>query len=193
AGDKAVFAGAVGLADLGQEPDGLARILLGVLLAVQVPDAEIVVPDLDDGGVHIEGQRVGDVVIGHAAVGELVGDVAPAGHLPHQAVQLLTGLVVVHLFGPVEHDQLAAGDLVQHQAAHGVVPGVGQSGGAVGGGDHLVDQPVGRQRVGQVLQQPHAVVFDDDAACARLLFQVGQVLGVQFGFVFQHPDAGAGE
>src|SRR5699024_8181348 len=46
---------------------------------------------------------------------------------------------------------------------------------------------------GQVLQQPHAVVFDDDAACARLLFQVGQVLGVQLGFIFQHPDAGAGE
>ena len=35
--------------------------------------------DVDDRGVHVEGQRVGDVVIGHAAVLELVGDVALAG------------------------------------------------------------------------------------------------------------------
>ena len=34
------------------------------------------------------------------------------------------------------------GDLVQHQAAHGVVAGVGQGSGAVGGGDALVHQPV---------------------------------------------------
>ena len=149
--------------------------------------------DVDDRGVHVEGQRVGDVVIGHAAVLELVGDVAFAGSLTHQLVQLLPGLVVVHGFGAVEHDQLTAGDLVQQQAAHGVVAGVGQGGGAVGGGDALVHQPVFRQGIGQLLQQPHAVVLDDHAACAGFLFQLGQVLRVHLCLVLDHLDGHTGE
>ena len=142
AGHKAVFTGAVGLADLCQKAHRLAGVLLGLVLTIHVPDAEIVIRDVDGVGVDIKGQRVGDIIVGYAAVLELVGDIALAGGLPHQLVQLLPGVIVVHGLGAVEHDQLAAGDLIQHQAAHGVVAGVGQGGGAVGSGDALVHQPV---------------------------------------------------
>ena len=149
--------------------------------------------DLDDRGVDVKGQRVGDVIVGHTAVLELVGDVALAGSLTHQLVQFLPGGVVVDGLGAVEHDQLTAGDLVQQQTAHGVVAGIGQGSGAVGGGDALVDDPVFGQGVGQLLQQPHTVVLDDHAACTGFLFQVGQVLRVQLGLVLDDLHGHAGE
>ena len=108
-------------------------------------------------------------------------------------MQFLPGGVVVDGLGPVEDDELAAGDLVQHQAAHGVVAGVGQGRGAVRRGDALVDDPVLRQIVGQILQQPHAVVLDHHAACIGLLGQLGQVLGVELGLVLQIVEGHAGE
>ena len=108
-------------------------------------------------------------------------------------MQLLPGIVVVHGLGAVEHDQLTAGDLVQQQAAHGVVAGVGQGGGAVGGGDALVHDPALGQSLGQILQQPHAVVLNDHAACAGFLFQLEQILRVQFGLVLQHLDGHTGK
>ena len=192
-GHEAVLAGAVGLADLREELDGLARVLLRLVLTVHIPDAEILVRDVDDRSVDVKGQRVGDVVVGHAAVLELIGDVALAGGLTHQLVQLLTGSVVVDGFGAVEDDQLAAGDLVQHQRAHGVVAGIGQGGGAVGGGDALVDDPVLGQVVCQILQHPHTVVLDDHAACIGLLGQLGEVLGVQLSLVLEVVEGHAGE
>ena len=68
--------------------------------------------------------------------------------MKNMGTQFLPGGVVIDGLGPVEDDELAAGDLVQHQAAHGVVAGVGQGGGAVGSGDALVHQPVFGQRLG---------------------------------------------
>ena len=59
------------------------------------------------------------------------------------------------------------------------------------GSDHLVDQPVGGQGLGQVLQQPHTVVLDHHPACAGLFLQTGQVLGIQLGLVLDHLDGGA--
>ena len=108
-------------------------------------------------------------------------------------MQLLTGGVVVHSFGAVEHDQLTAGDLVQQQAAHGVVAGVGQGGGAVGGGDALVDDPVFRQGVCQFLHQPHTVVLDDHPSGSGLPLQFGEILGVHLRLVLQHLYGDAGE
>ena len=108
-------------------------------------------------------------------------------------MQLLTGGVVVDGLGAVEDDQLTAGDLVQQQSAHGVVAGIGEGRGAVGRGDALVDDPVFGQIVCQVLQQPHAVVLDDHAACICFLGQFGQVLGVQLCFVLQIVEGHAGE
>ena len=108
-------------------------------------------------------------------------------------MQLLPGSVVVHGLSAVEHDQLTAGDLVQQQAAHGVVAGIGQGGGAVGGGDALVHDPALGQGLGQILQQPHAVVLDDHTACIGFFFQLGKVLGVQLGLVLDDLHGHAGE
>ena len=190
---EAVLAGTVGLAHLCKEFDRFAGILLGLVLTVHVPDAEIVIRNVDDVRVDVKGQRIRDIVVGHAAVGKLVGDVALAGSLTHQLVQLLTGGIVVHGLSAVEHDQLTAGDLVQQQAAHGVVAGVGQGGGAVGGGDALVHDPALGQSFGQILQQPHAVVLNDHTACTGFLFQFEQILRVQLGLVLQHLDGHTGK
>ena len=108
-------------------------------------------------------------------------------------MQLLTGGIVVHGLGAVEHDQLTAGDLVQQQRAHGVVAGVGQSRGAVSRGDALVDDPVFGQVVGQILQQPHAVVLNDHTACTGFFFEPGQILGVQLRLILEDLQGHAGE
>ena len=108
-------------------------------------------------------------------------------------MQFLPGGVVVDGLGPVEDDEFAAGDLVQHQAAHGVVAGVGQGRGAVRRGDALVHDPVLRQIVCQVLQHPHTVVLDDHAACVGLLGQLCEVLGVQLSLVLEVVKGHAGE
>ena len=193
AGHKGTLAGLRGLADLGQVFHRFAVVFLRVIHAIHVPHAKELLRDLDDRGIDVEGQRVGDVIVGYAAILELIGDVAATAGLAHQLVDELTALVVVHGLGTVDHQQLAAAQLVQQQAAHGVVAGVGLDGGAVGGGQALVHQPVIRHGVVQFLHQPHAVVLDDDTAAAGLFLQRGQVFGGQLALVLDLGDMHAAE
>ena len=183
----------VSLADLSQIFDRLAVIFLRVIHAVHVPYTEELLGDLNDRRVHVEGQRVGDVVIGDTAVLELVGDVAAAAGLAHQLVDELAALVVVDSLGAVDDQQFTAAQLVQQQAAHGAVARVGLDGRTVGGGQALVDEPVVGQGVVQLLNEPHTVVLDDDAATAGLLFERGQVLGGQLALILDLGNVHAAE
>ena len=192
-GHKRALAGLGGLADLSQIFDRLAVIFLRVVHAVHVPYTEELLGDLNDRRVHVEGQRVGDIVIGDAAVLELVGDVAAAAGLAHQLVDELAALVVVDSLGAVDDQQLTAAQLVQQQAAHGAVARVGLDGRTVGGGQALVDEPVVGQGVVQLLNEPHTVVLDDDAAAAGLLFERGQVLGGQLALILDLGNVHAAE
>ena len=193
AGHERALAGLRGLADLGQIFYRLAVVFLRVIHAVHVPDAEEFLGDFDDRGVNIKGQRVGDVVVGNAAVLELVGDIAAAAGLAYQFVDKLAALVVVDGLGTVDDQQFTAANLIQQQAAHGAVARVGLDGRAVGSRKALVDEPVVRHGVVQFLHEPHTIVLDDDAAAAGFLFQGGQVLLGQLALVLDLGNVYAAE
>ena len=193
AGHKAVLARARGLAHLRKEAHGLAVVFLHIVHAVHIENAEKLRRDLDDRGLDVERQRVGDVVVSDRTVAEFIGDVTAAAGLAHQLVDELAAFVVVDLFRAVDDQQLAGAQLVQQQRAHGVVARIGLDRRAVGRGQALVDDPVLRQRVGQVLQKPHAVVFDHNPAAAALFGQALQVLGVELALVRKHLDRDAAE
>ena len=105
----------------------------------------------------------------------------------------LAALLIVDSLGTVDDQQLAAAQLVQQQTAHGVIARIGLDGRAVRRGQTLVDQPVVRQGIVQVLNEPHAVVFDDDAAAAGLFLQRGQVLLRQLALVLDLGNMHAAE
>ena len=193
AGHERAFSGLLGLADLRQIFHRLAVIFLRVVHAVHVPYAEELLRYLNDGGVHIKGQRVGDVIIGNAAILELIGNVAAAAGLTDQLVDQLAALLIVDSLGTVNDQQFAAAQLVQQQTAHGVIARIGLDGRAVRRGQALVDEPIVRQGIVQVLNEPHAVVLDDNAAAAGLFLQRGQVLLRQLALVLDLGNMHAAE
>ena len=165
AGHKLILAHPGGLADLGSEAHGFARVLLRILAGIQIPYAEVLVADLDHIRVDVEGQLVRQLVVSHAAIGVFVGDIAPAAGLAHRLVHellILGGQAV----GPVHHQQFALGKFIQEQLAH--VVEVHAEGVRVGGADGLVDDPVLRHGFVQILHHPHAVVFEHHPARAGL-------------------------
>lgn len=60
------------------EAHGLPLVLLHLFGDVAVPQGVVLVLDLDDRGVQVEGQGVFDLVVLHLAVGVLKGDLRPA-------------------------------------------------------------------------------------------------------------------
>ena len=138
------------------EAHGLALVLLGLFGHVPVPLGIVVVPDLHNGGVQVEGQGVLNVVILHLAAHIFIGDIAAAGDGPDDFVVLhfVHGAVEA-----VEHHQLAAFQLVVHQLAHIAV--VAEESGGIGKQKLLIHHPaLGHGAVEQV-QHPHAVILDD--------------------------------
>ena len=155
----------------------LALILLGLIGHVPVKQGVVLVADLHNGGVQVEGQGILNVVILHLAVFVLVGDVRPAGGAPDD-------LVEGHLVHPggvktVEHHQLCAFQLVIDQLAHIAV--VVEEGGSVRKQKLLIYHPALGHGGVELIQHPHAVVLDDHPLCPGLpepLLQIfpGQLL-----------------
>ena len=139
------------------EAHRLALILLGLIGHVPVKQSVVLVADLHNGGVQVEGQGVFDVVVFHLAVSVLIGDVRPAGGAPDNLVE--GHLVHLCSVKAVEHHQLRAFQLVIDQLAHIAV--VAEEGGSVGEQKFLIHHPsLGHGGV-ELIQHPHAVVFND--------------------------------
>ena len=137
---------------LGLEADGLAVVLLGLLGAVAIPQGVMLVLDLDDGRIDIEGQRIDDIVELGGAVGVIVEDVNAAVGCPGDLVE---GHGVLALFQAVEDHHLGAHQLVHHQIAH--IGVIGHEGGGVGEHDLLGHDPILGQTHVEVAHLLHAV------------------------------------
>ena len=165
------------------EAHGLVLVLLRLLRHISIPLGIIVVADLDDVRVQVEGQGIHDVVILHLPADVLIGDIRPARcgaddlvelHLVHGAVE------------PVEHHKLTALELIVDELAH--VGVVGNERARVGEHKLLIHHPALRHRAVQRVQQPHAVIFDHDARGLRLIKEAFKRLGVQLLLRVYHAD-----
>ena len=159
------------------EAHRLALVLLGLVGHVPVKQGIVLVADLHNGGVQVEGQGVLNVVILHLAVFVLVGDVRPAGGAPDDLVE--GHLVHLCSVKAVEHHQLRALQLVIDQLAHVAV--VAEEGGSVGKQELLIHHPALGHGGIELIQHPHAIVLNDHPLCPGLpkpLFQIfpGQLL-----------------
>ena len=183
ADDKGLRRQALSLQGLGLEAHGLPLVLLGLLAHIAVPEGVIVVPDLDDGGVQVEGQGVFNIVVDHIPVRGLIGDVGPSRRAAHD-------LVVFHLVHrrgeAVEDHKLAAFELVEDEISH--VGVVGEEGGRVGEHELLVDHPGVRHGGIERIQKPHAVILDHDALAPGLLCETGEVFLRQLALIPDHAD-----
>ena len=137
--------------------DQFAVVALRMVHHIHIPDAEIVVRDVDDLLIKVEGALVAGEVVLAGAVHIFQIDVRPAVHHPEiplpQAVPQLRGAAV-------EHQHIRIGDLLHHQLAH--VLGVDVEGGSLHKGHDLIQHPVGRQDVPvKAFHLPHTVVLDE--------------------------------
>ena len=139
------------------EAHRLALVFFRLIGHIPVKQGIVLIADLHNGGIQVEGQGILNVVILHLAVFVLIGDVRPAGGATDD---LMEG----HLVHPggikaVEHHQLRTLQLVIDQLAHIAV--VVEEGGSVNEQELLIHHPALRHSGVELIQHPHAVVFDD--------------------------------
>ena len=160
-------------------------VALRVVHDVHIPDAEVLVRDVQHLRRQVEGAGVAVVVVLAGAVLHLQVDVRPAVH--HAEVPLAEG--VPGLGGAaVEDDEVRLGDLLHHQLAH--VPGVEVEAVALHKAHDLVEDPVGGEDVLiEGRQGPHAVVLDEDLTGAVLLLALFQE-GAGEAFLILHRHHG---
>ena len=172
--NKAALFHFFGMSDLRLKTDGFAGILLHVLGDIPVPDAVIIILDLDDISVEIKGKGILDLVIFHAAILRLIGNIATAIDASDDFVELhfVDGIVIT-----IEYDHFASANLIHHKGAHVVV--VHHKGGGVGKHDLLIDHPVFRHGGVKITDQLHAVELYADTFGVVLLSQGFQYLVIQ--------------
>ena len=86
----------------------------------------------------------------------------------------------------VEHDQLAALELIVHQLAHVII--IGKEGACVGKHELLIHHPALRHRRIEHVQHPHAVVLHDHALSPRLAEPLFKVFRRQLALIFDDMD-----
>ena len=96
-------------------------------------------------------------------------------------------LHLVHIgLEAVENNELAALELIIDELAHIAV--VAQEGAGIGEHELLIDDPALGHRGIECVEQPHAVILDNDAVGLCLLRPLGEVLGRELLLTFKHTD-----
>ena len=165
--------------------DGFPRPAVRVVHDVHIPDAEIVVGNVDDLLLQVKGAGIVIVVVLAGAVLHLQIDVRPAVH--HAEVPLAQGIPQLR-GAAVEHQHVRVGDLLHHHLAH--VLGVHLKGGRLDEGHDLVQHPVGGQDFPvKAFHLPHAVVLNEDLLRSILLLPLFELGALQILLVL-HGDNG---
>ena len=152
----------------------LALVGIHLLGKVTVPQGEVVVLDLNDGGFLVKGQGILDLVVLDVSVGIVVGNGGATG----DAADDLVDLVLVDVVGGTgQHHHLAVHELIHHEGAHILV--VGDEGSGLGKHHLLEDRPVGGEILVEGGEGPHAVVLDDNSVGLAPLGHGGEVFGGQ--------------
>ena len=150
----------------------LALVALGIVHAVGVPEAVVVIAQLQHRYGQVEGTQA-IVVVLHPVVGVLQVHLRPA--VEHFQVALTQDLRQL-VSAAVKDDQIGLPELLHHQAGH--VFGVAVEGGGLHNGDDLVQVPVPGEGGHGLGDLPHAVVLHHDLGGMVLRLQ-----GLHFGQV----------
>ena len=134
-------------------------VVLGELLGhISVPECVIFVLDLDNVGIKIKGQRIFDLVVFNVTVGIIVDYCRAARNTADDLVYLF---LINVARGAVENYHLGILDLIVYELSHIVV--VGNKGICVREHHILINSPIFREIIVERLQEPHSVVFYDNA------------------------------
>ena len=146
----------------------LAVPAVGVIHRVNVPNAVVVVRNVDELGRHVEGALVaGEVILAVAIVVLKVNVRAAVDHAQIPRAQALFELVVA----AVEDDHIRVRDLLHHELAHVLNEQLKRR--RLHEGHDLVEHPVGGQHVAvELFHPPHAVVLDEHLLGAVLFLKL---------------------